>query len=123
MTALLPTAQLPAAQLIAQIERHALPIEVDSAFGGLGIYKISSVLKNQRTFTGYKRKLLPTARGRFEVGWQMCEHISFNAGFREIGERLFILPYLVNAPTRELTHSPEAFRDFIFDLASLPLAP
>ena len=33
----------------------------------------------------------------WEVGWQVCEHVAFHARFRERNEKLFILPFLVNA--------------------------
>lgn len=75
----------------------APPLEVDSAFGGLGIYKIASVLGNARSYAGYKIKRVPVNGEWWEVGWQVCEHVAFHAGFRERNEKLFILPFLVNA--------------------------
>jgi hypothetical protein len=84
---------------IFQLPSTAPPLEVNSAFGGLGIYKVASILGNERNYVGYKNKLinLPTSSVEAVVGWQCCEHVSFNAGFRERGEKLFIMPELVNS--------------------------
>jgi hypothetical protein len=97
------------------------PLEVDSAFGGLGIYKIQSVLSNTRSYLGHKPKRVRTPAleldgGRAqEVGWQCCEHVAFNAGFRESGEKLFVLPYLVNCDASGTTFLPSAWRTMLFD--------
>jgi hypothetical protein len=92
------------------------PLEVDSAFGGLGIYKVGCVLRNAGNYVGYKRKQILTMNGPHEVGWEVCEHVSFNFGFRQHNERLFILPYLVNAGHNYHVISPSVFRQFIFSL-------
>jgi hypothetical protein len=104
------------AKRVRRIAPNAPPIEVDSAFGGLAIYKVTSILKNRRTFVGYKTKQLPMVTGAVDVGLQTCEHVSFSAGFRELGEQLFILPDLVNYRTENVTFPPQAFRSMIFDL-------
>jgi hypothetical protein len=70
-------------------------IEVDSAFGGLGIYKMRYVLEGRyvgtRTKTcvedGYTRRLL----------WQVCEHVNLHAAIRQRAGRLFIAPWMINA--------------------------
>lgn len=58
-------------------------IEVDSAFGGLGIYK---------------REYLENARydSRDENGELICEHVSFNKTVKENGGRLFVVPGFIN---------------------------
>lgn len=84
---------------IRTLGRHDPPIEVASAFGGLGIYKVSSVIRNSRRSTGFKTRTMRTPEGVREVGWQVSEHVDFNRGFGEMGERLFILPFLVNRQT------------------------
>ncbi len=58
-------------------------IEVESAFGGLGIYDVG-LLKGCR----YR----PTA----EDGSPVCEHVPMHAQIREKGGRLFIEPSLIN---------------------------
>jgi len=98
------------------LKRNAPPLEVDSAFGGLAIYKIASILNNQASFIGYKKKILPSRNGPTEVGLQVCEHVSFNAGFRALGEKLFILPYLINFQCQAGSFPPSGFRTKIFDL-------
>ena len=92
------------------------PFEVDSAFGGLGIYKISSVLRNKRQYVGRKMKGLPAGTGETrEAGWQCCEHVSFNTGFRDLGESLFVLPYLINCDKTGVFFPPSAWRKLLFD--------
>ena len=59
-------------------------IEVDSAFGGLAIYR---------------REALMTGRyeGRDGRGLEVCEHLSLHATMRASGHRLFINPAMINA--------------------------
>jgi hypothetical protein len=98
------------------------PLEVDSAFGGLGIYKIQSLLRNKRQYVGHKLKFIappaaPRANdaGARQIGWQCCEHVSFNAGFRELGEKLFVLPYFTNFRSPETGFPPSFWRTLPFD--------
>jgi hypothetical protein len=66
-------------------------IEVDSAFGGLGIYR--------REF------ITPSCRyvGLDPSGPETCEHVSFNEEVRKNGGRLYVLPGLTNAGEIPLT--------------------
>jgi len=59
-------------------------IEVDSAFGGLAIYR-RNALGGARYF------------GVNEVGEEICEHVSLNSQIRSRGHRIFINPRLINA--------------------------
>jgi len=99
---------------------NAEPLEVDSAFGGFSIYKVSSVLRNRRDFIGYKEREILSEGKSIRIGLQVCEHVSFNSGFRDQNERLFILPFLVNAATQNASFPPSFFRSLIFDPALLP---
>ncbi|MEI7932419.1 MAG: hypothetical protein WCI21_05115 [Alphaproteobacteria bacterium] len=101
------------------VEQSGPPLAVESAFGGLGVYKISSILNNRRTFVGYKTKTLPTDKGPREFGWQLCEHVSFNLGFRELGQTLYVLPFWINRTTPTVYLDPSGFRNMVFDLAIL----
>ena len=103
------------------LEPDSPPLEVDSAFGGLGIYKMSSVLRNSARYSGHKVKVLPARKGPTEVGWQVCEHVSFNQGFRRNGEALFVLPFLINWDTGERSFPQSGFRSKVFDPRDLPL--
>ena len=103
------------AKRIFSLPADAPPLEVQSAFGGLGIYKMSSIAKNRQPHTGYKKKFLPTPDGWVEIGWQCCEHVSFNTGFRELGQKLFVLPYLINRTTLKTGFPPSAFHSLMFD--------
>jgi hypothetical protein len=58
--------------------------EVESAFGGLGIYKTSDLVK-------------ALYRGHTDAGTAVCEHVELHAAIRASGRRLFVAPWLVNA--------------------------
>lgn len=113
--------QATLARRIFSLAPDAPPLDVESAFGGLGLYRIASVLANPRPYDGAKTKFIPAhvagitgAEGR-ELGWQMCEHVAFHQGFRERGERLFILPFLINCAVPQANFPPSAWRSFLFD--------
>jgi tetratricopeptide (TPR) repeat protein len=86
------------------------PMEVDSAFGGVGIYKMPRVIKNRRSYLGHKPKALSAADRRRlgfpedgDIGWQVCEHVEFHRGFTDNAEKLFLLPWFRNADTGPLS--------------------
>jgi len=58
-------------------------IEVDSAFGGLAIYKAPLAHVSQYT-------------GTTPEGFAICEHVPFHEGLRRQGFRIFINPKLIN---------------------------
>jgi len=77
------------------------PFEVDSAFGGLGIYRMNYILKNPNPYLGSKIKSLPSQDGVFKVSRLMiCEHVHFNKGIKNLGGKLFVWPSLINMETR-----------------------
>ena len=105
------------------IPRGSAPRQVQSAFGGAGLYKIESVLKNPRRYVGHKAKVLPTNEGPREFGWQTCEHVSFNQGFGALGQSLYIMPDWINQSTPAQSFPPSGFRMMVFELKSLGKAP
>ncbi len=83
------------AKRLFELDRARPPLEVDSAFGGLGIYRMHYALQGH--YAGIRPKTC-LADGRLrELLWQVCEHVAFNADIRLRGGRLFILPWLINA--------------------------
>jgi glycosyltransferase involved in cell wall biosynthesis len=66
-------------------------IEVDSAFGGLAIYK-SAVLNSRAFYVGVTHSGMP-----------VCEHVPFHSTLKSEGARIFINPGLIN--TRITDHS------------------
>lgn len=90
-------------------------LEVDSAFGGFAIYKLSYVLRNKNPYLGSKLKILKDDAGHLILcRWEICEHVHFNAGIRNLGGRLFIKQDLINADIPWSDFPPSAFRNFIF---------
>ncbi len=65
-------------------------IEVESAFGGLAIYRRDALLEGDY-------------RGLDANGAEVCEHVSLHQAMRSTGARLYINPRLVNTDLTEHT--------------------
>lgn len=63
-------------------------IEVDSAFGGLAIYKRD--ILDGSSYCGIN-----------SLGEEICEHVTFHYGLRKQGRRIFINPRLINSGLSE----------------------
>jgi len=61
-------------------------IEVDSAFGGVGIYKLSSIPDTCKYV------------GEYQDGKEKCEHVEFNECIKKNGGKIFINPEFINGP-------------------------
>jgi glycosyltransferase involved in cell wall biosynthesis len=68
---------------MARLSPHAAWIEVDSAFGGLAIYRRDALLAGN--YSGV------------EGGHSICEHVPLHSQLRAKGFRIFINPALINA--------------------------
>lgn len=66
-------------------------IEVESSFGGLGIYKTEFF--NQARYIGLCENGVK--------GGQVCEHVAFNESLRANGAKIFINPKMVNSSLNE----------------------
>ena len=88
------------------------PLEVESAFGGLGIYKMSYA--SRASYKGQKTKEITQTGKRRQIHMQVCEHVHFNEDIRRQGGKLFILPFLVNRITEGIEFSETAYRSLIF---------
>ena len=69
---------------MVEIDEHLDWIEVDSAFGGLAVYRRETLSDVQYI-------------GVNEFGEEICEHLSLNAQIKSKGYRIFINPKLINA--------------------------
>jgi hypothetical protein len=76
------------------------PFKVESAFGGLGFYKTSWLARAPFPYCGERTRLLHRPAGVQLLRWQVAEHVSFHAGLRALGARLWIHPALLNWNTR-----------------------
>ena len=73
------------------------PIQVKSAFGGFGIYKMKSVLENSEKYKGSQiLKITTKDKKNVTMNYQKCEHVNFNEGLVSQGNKLYVLPYLIN---------------------------
>jgi hypothetical protein len=90
-------------------------IEVDSAFGGFGIYKLSYVLNNPNPYLGSKVKILMSPEKKVLISrMQVCEHVHFHRGIQAIGGKLFINPALINFENKNENFNPSFFRSLLF---------
>lgn len=87
------------------------PVEVESAFGGLGIYKMEYVLSNKSRYVGHEFKYF-LGDDMIFTKLQTCEHVSFHRGISAQGGRMFILPFLVNS-NQDTEFNPSAFRTLV----------
>jgi len=71
-----------------EVPIHLEWLEVDSAFGGLAVYKKSAMKKGRYV-------------GLYPNGIEICEHVPFNMGIRANGGRIFINPRLINTDYTE----------------------
>jgi len=69
---------------MVHIPRTRAPIEVDSAFGGLALYRREALFDMRY-------------EGLDGEGRQICEHVAMHARMRALGHRLYIHPGLINA--------------------------
>jgi len=92
------------------------PVEVDSAFGGLGIYALDWVRRAPNPYLGSRVHVRRRHDGRLiHFRMQQCEHVHFHAGLRRQGGRLFILPALIDGITTLSGKVPaSAYRSLCF---------
>ena len=101
--ALVPLLGKTAADEVALFSRmvHIAParpwIEVDSAFGGLAIYRRSSI--------GAARYVGLDGQGR-----EVCDHVGLHLAMRAAGRRLFVNPALINARSTKHAGRKKFFR-------------
>ena len=81
------------------IPEDAPPIEVESAFGGLGVYRREAI--------GDSRYI-----GLAPDGGELCEHLTFHAALRARGKRIFINPRMVNVGWVEHTRHLQVWPTF-----------
>jgi hypothetical protein len=103
---------------IFSLPAESQPVEVSSAFGGIGIYKLSYALGSR--YAGHETKLIESPPDRFSIPMQICEHVPFNEGIARQGGKLFILPWLLNwngwdAGDGAQWFIPSFFRELIID--------
>jgi glycosyltransferase involved in cell wall biosynthesis len=93
----------------------ARPVEVDSAFGGLGVYRLDYVRRSANPYLGSCVHAWREGGQLAAFRMQQCEHVHFHSGLRQLGGRLFILPALINAVTAEgVTFPASAYRQLCF---------
>ena len=71
------------------------------------------VLNNQNSYVGSKNKIINKNINQV-IKLQVCEHVQFNLGIKDLGGKLYILPYLINGENKGGDFPASTFRYFIF---------
>lgn len=82
---------------MVHIPADAAPIEVHSAFGGLGLYRRDALLRARYA-------------GLDAAGDEICEHVSLHAAMRASGARLYINPAMISAKRTKHAGRKKFFR-------------
>ncbi len=88
---------------IRSISSNTPPIPVQSAFGGLAIYRMEAFLSSK--YAGVDAE-----------GVELCEHVPFHKGLTDKGFKIFIMPSLVNLNPK--TQVGNILKDLIWKLIS-----
>lgn len=88
--------------------------EVDSAFGGYGIYKLNYIINNKSPYLGSKVKVLDLEPNINICRWSMCEHVNFHNGIQNQGGKLFINPKLITGENINIEFPAYGYRNMIF---------
>ena len=86
---------------LRKIKKDSEWIEVNSAFGGIGIYKYEDIKNNFYDLT--------PSKSEYEYE---CEHVNFNNRIIENGGRLFINPGFINSKYNE--HNKRLKKRFLY---------
>lgn len=104
------------------IDINTRPIEVESAFGGIGFYKMKYIIENPSNYVGkINEKFIDNNMKQLSFVGQTCEHVSFNQGIRSIGGKLFILPDFINNFNCNRKPNPLFFSSIYNDLQGNPV--
>lgn len=76
------------------IPENTLPIEVDSAFGGLGVYKVKDL--GNALYHGLRDKTLTKTN-------EVSEHVAFHREISQLGGKIYINPKMINTGLNQHT--------------------
>jgi hypothetical protein len=97
---------------VFSLAKDRAPLLAESAFGGLGIYRMSAVLGG--SYAGEADiRLKPHDAPEISLTVQACEHVKLNRQIGASGGRLFILPYLINYATPHMDFPPSDCRTIV----------
>ncbi len=97
---------------VFSLPKEAAPVPVDSAFGGLGIYKMQSAIGG--AYRGEREVCVtPSDSAELKMTVQLCEHVPFNRRITRDGGRLFVMPSLINYTTPHMDYPPSDCRTIV----------
>jgi len=102
------------AKRILSIDINADLIDVDSAFGGLGFYRMKNILSNTNPYLGSQIKISDIHPQVQFYKTQICEHVHFHMGLKMGGGRLVLFPSLINGINVNIVNNPSFFRSLSF---------
>ncbi len=97
-----------------RIDPAMAPLPVESAFGGLGLYKMGAYLAAPNPYLGSRVKVVSKGAARSVANIQTCEHVHFHAGLRAKGGELYVFPGLVNGDMTGYGFNPGTMASLIF---------
>lgn len=103
-------------KVVHSIDPTEDPILVESAFGGLGIYKYKYLVENPMRYVGSCTHYVLGETENFFYKMESCEHVTLHKGISLQGGEMFILPNLINGNNHATgTLNPSAFRGLIIN--------
>lgn len=107
---------------VFQIPQTMDPFEVDSAFGGMGIYAMEALRQTTGLYVGEQFARTETPDGPVVLRYQRCEHVPFHRGIGEkLGARFAIYPALITQDTHPRRFIPEAMDALALGVVPLKL--
>ncbi len=105
---------------IFQIPTTLPPFQVDSAFGGMGIYKMRALRESTSRYLGEQSIRIDTDKGPSMIRYQRCEHVPYHAGLTmQLGAKLAIFPELITQDTHARRFIPGAMDALAIEKISL----
>jgi hypothetical protein len=97
-----------------QVDPGLAPFAVDSAFGGLGLYKMRAYLDAPNPYLGSRVKVVSRGGAKAVANIQICEHVHFHSGLRAKGGELYVCPGLINGRPNQGSQTPQILEQLLF---------
>jgi hypothetical protein len=97
-----------------RVDPGLAPFAVESAFGGLGLYKMRAYLDAPNPYLGSRVKVVARGGAKAVANIQICEHVHFHSGLRAKGGELYVCPGLINGDMTGYGFNPATMGSLIF---------
>jgi glycosyltransferase involved in cell wall biosynthesis len=101
---------------IFQIPPSLSPFQVDSAFGGMGIYKLKALRESKGLYVGEQHLFVSSHDKSTIIRYQWCEHVPFHTSLtKQLGAKLAIFPSLITQNTHRRRFIPSAMDALVIE--------